>query len=158
MRRTQKEITKAYETYHNMVWRICLMQLGNEQDANDGVQETFLRLIRFHGSFRDEEHEKAWLIRTAVNYCRDVQKSSWRKKRAEELPEELLTGEEAESSREVYETMQELPEQYRVILYLHYYEGYSLKEIAMLLRVNPSTLRSRFAKAKEIMKTYLEED
>lgn len=134
------------------------MQLGNEQDANDGVQETFLRLIRFHGSFRDEEHEKAWLIRTAVNYCRDVQKSSWRKKRVEELPEELLTGEEAESSREVYETMQELPEQYRVILYLHYYEGYSLKEIAMLLRVNPSTLRSRFAKAKEIMKTYLEED
>lgn len=158
MKRTQKEILTLYDKYYEMVWRICLMQLGNVHDAYDAAQETFIRLIRYPKSFHDEEHEKAWMIRTSTNYCRDVLKSSFRKKQVSMAALDMETEPALpEGHREVFETMLELPEKYRVILYLYFYEGYSLKEISGILKVNASTLRSRFAKAKEIMKEYLAE-
>lgn len=156
--RAQKEILDSYEKYYEMIWRICLMQFGNSHDAYDATQETFIRLMNNTKSFRSEEHEKAWLIRVAVNYCRDVMKSSHRKREiALEADKPKEAGMVPEEYASVYETMMELPKEYRMILYLHFYEGYSLKEIAGMLKVNPSTLRSRFAKAKELMREYLEE-
>lgn len=158
MKRTQKEIIELYDEYYDMVWRICLVRFANIHDACDATQETFLRLMNYDKSFRSKEHEKAWLIRTAVNYCKDVMKSSRRKNEicmdSAKPPEGEIVPHE---SAEVYETMMELPEKYRVILYLYYYEGYSLKEIAKMLGTNASTLRSRFARAKEVMREYLEE-
>lgn len=79
MKRTQEEILELYDKYYDMVWRICFMQLGNIQDAYDGTQETFIRLMGYSKPFHDKEHEKAWMIRTAVNYCKDILKSGWRK-------------------------------------------------------------------------------
>ncbi len=159
MKRTQKEILDLYEKYYEMVWRICLVRFGNSHDAYDAAQETFVRLISYTKSFHSEEHEKAWLIRTAVNYCKDVMKSSYRKREfcldAGKPSEEVDVPDEYS---EVYEAMMGLPEKYRVILYLYYYEGYSLKEIAGMMKMNASTLRSRFAKAKELMKAYLKEE
>lgn len=158
MKRTQKEILALYDKYYEMIWRICLVRFGNSHDAYDAVQETFVRLMNYNKPFQNEEHEKAWLIRTAVNYCKDVMKSSHRKNEIcldEGKP--LETGMVPEEYSEVYETMMELPEEYRVILYLYYYEWYSLKEIAEMLGINASTLRSRFARAKEVMKEYLED-
>lgn len=158
MKRTQKEILALYDKYYEMIWRICLVRFGNSHDAYDAVQETFVRLMNYNKPFQNEEHEKAWLIRTAVNYCKDVMKSSHRKNEIcldEGKPSE--TGMVPEEYSEVYETMMELPEEYRVILYLYYYEWYSLKEIAEMLGINASTLRSRFARAKEVMKEYLED-
>lgn len=78
--RTQKEILDSYEKFYDMVWRVCLMQLGNSHDACDATQETFIRLMNCSKFFCSEEHEKAWLIRVATNYCRDVMKSSHRKR------------------------------------------------------------------------------
>lgn len=156
--RTQKEILDSYEKYYEMIWRICLMQFGNSHDAYDATQETFIRLMNSSKSFRSGEHEKAWLIRVAVNYCKDVMKSSHRKREVA-----LDTGKPPEAGMvpdeyaEVYETMMGLPKEYRLILYLHFYEGYTLKEIAGMMKINPSTLRSRFAKAKELMREYIEE-
>jgi len=157
MKRTQKEILDTYEKYYEMIWRICLVQFGNTHDAYDATQETFIRLMNDTKSFHNEEHEKAWLIRTAVNYCKNVLKSSHRKNEIGlDSGKPLEAGILPDKYADVYETMMELPEKYRVILYLYYYEGYSLKEIAGMLRINASTLRSRFAKAKELMKEYLE--
>lgn len=159
MRRTQQEILDLYEKYYEMVWRICLVRFGNSHDAYDAAQETFIRLMNYSKSFRSEEHEKAWMIRTAVNYCKDVLKSSCRKNEiCLESGKPIEAENVAEEYIDVYETMLELPEKYRVVLYLYYYEGYSLKEIAGILKTNASTLRSRFAKAKEVMKEYLEEE
>lgn len=159
MRRTQQEIMDSYEKYYEMVWRICLVRFGDSHDAYDAAQETFVRLINYGKSFRSEEHEKAWLIRTAVNYCKDVLKSSRRKNEiCLESGKPIEAENVAEEYTDVYETMMGLPEKYRVILYLYYYEGYSLKEIAALVKTNASTLRSRFAKAKELMKVYLEDE
>jgi RNA polymerase sigma factor (sigma-70 family) len=150
--RTQQEILELYEKYYEMVWRICLVRFGNSHDAYDAAQETFVRLMNYGKSFHNEEHEKAWLIRTAVNYCKDVLKSSRRKNEiCFESGEPIEAEAIAEGYTDVYEAMMDLPEQYRVVLYLYYYEGYSLKEIAAMLKTNASTLRSRFAKAKELM-------
>ncbi|MCI9446402.1 MAG: hypothetical protein HFH36_03210 [Lachnospiraceae bacterium] len=110
------------------------------------ILESYEKYYEIHG----EEHEKAWLIRTAINYCRDVMKSSARKKQACLEERKLFAGEVVpEEYAEVYGTMLELPEKYRVLLYLYYYEGYTLKEIAGMLKANASTLRPRFAKASQ---------
>lgn len=158
MKRTQQEILELYEKYYEMVWRICLVRFGNSHDAYDAAQETFVRLMNYAKPFHSGEHEKAWLIRTAVNYYKDVMKSGRRRNEicldAGKPPEAGVVPDEYS---EVYEAMMELPEKYRVILYLYYYEGYSLKEIAGMMKTNASTLRSRFAKAKELMKEYLED-
>ena len=157
--RTQQEILELYDKYYEMVWRICLVRFGNSHDAYDSAQETFVRLMNYGKSFHNEEHEKAWLIRTAVNYCKDVLKSSRRKNEICLESEEPIEAEAiAEGYTDVYEAMMDLPEQYRIVLYLYYYEGYSLKEIAAMLKTNASTLRSRFAKAKELMIGYLQDD
>lgn len=158
MKRTQDDILALYDKYYEMVWRICLVRFGNSHDAYDAAQETFIRLMNYNKPFHSEEHEKAWMIRTAVNYCKDVMKSS-RRKRETCLDSGTPSdgGTIPQEYSEVYEAMMELPEKYRVILYLYYYEWYSLKEIARMLRLNESTLRSRFARAKEVMKEYLED-
>lgn len=158
MKRTQEEILNLYDKYYDMVWRICLMQLGNMQDAYDGTQETFIRLMNCSKVFQDEEHAKAWLIRTAANYCKDILKSSWRKKQICADWTEVMEGALVpDAYNEVFEAMMELPKKYRIIIYLHYYEGYSLKEVADIIKVNASTVRSRLAKAKSLMRGYLEE-
>ncbi len=159
MKRTQQEILDLYEKYYEMVWRICLVRFGNSHDAYDAAQETFVRLMGYTKPFHNEEHEKAWLIRTSVNYCKDVLKSSrFKQESCLEAVKPLEAGVVPDGYSDVYEAMMELPEKYRVILYLYFYEGYSLKEIAGMLKMNASTLRSRFAKAKELMKEYLEEE
>lgn len=158
MKRTQQEILELYEKYYEMVWRICLVRFGNSHDAYDAAQETFVRLMSYTKSFHSGEHEKAWLIRTAVNYCKDVMKSSrWKQEICLDAGKPPEAGVVSNEYSEVYEAMMELPEKYRIILYLYYYEGYSLKEIAGMMKTNASTLRSRFAKAKELMKEYLED-
>lgn len=159
MKKSNQEVKEIYQKYHDMVWRICLMQMGNSHDAYDCTQETFIRFINSSPKFQSEEHQKAWLIRVAINYCTDVKKSSWRKKLISMTSEEMYEHMEVQPEHtEVYETMMELPDKYRAVLYLYFYEGYSLTEISEILKVNKSTLRSRFAKAKEIMKKYLEDE
>lgn len=123
-----------------------------------------MRLIKCDKKLHSEEHKKAWLIRTAVNYCKDVMKSSWRKKRAymEEVNFDAVMADNSynneEMRREVISTLMSLPAKHRIILYMYYYEGYTLEEISYILKVNSSTLRSRFAVAKKLMKEYLEND
>ena len=115
--RTQQEILELYEKYYEMVWRICLVRFGNSHDAYDSAQETFVRLMNYGKSFHNEEHEKAWLIRTAVNYCKDVLKSSRRKNEICLESEEPIEAEAiAEGYTDVYEAMMDLPEQYRIVL------------------------------------------
>lgn len=159
MKRTQEEILSLYEEYYDMVWRICVMQFGNSHDAYDATQETFIRLMNYPKDFLNKEHEKAWLIRTAINYCKDVRKSSQRKRVIfQDVGQQIQENIVPDMYSDVFETLKELPEKYRAILYLYYYEGYSLKEIAAMLKINASTLRSRFAKAKAVMKEYLEDE
>ena len=146
----------AVERHQTMVYRTALHALANSQDADDAVQEVFLRLYQRKGTFDGEEHLRRWLLRVTVNYCRDLMKSPWRRRVAlEELPETPVFDKPREAA--LYREVMALPGKYRVPLYLYYYEGYSVAEIGELLRLNASTVQTRLARARGKLKVTPEE-
>ena len=151
---------KIYEKYCPMVYRICFMYLKNEHEAYDTTHDTFLKMIQKNLYFTDVEHEKAWLIVTASNCCKDVLKSFWRKHKIDLdcVPEGCYEQKEFSNNDTVLNAVLNLPYKYKALVYLHYYEEYSVEEIAGILHKNPSTMRSRLGKAKKILKDVLKEE
>lgn len=144
---TQKEITQIYNRQVETVYRVCFSFMKNRAETEDLVQETFLRLIRSGKQFENERHERAWLIVTASNLCKDTLKNWYRRHEdIEEYPE--LVGESGFASP-VLEAVLELPEEYKDAVYLYYYEGYSTSEIARHCRCAEGTIRSRLSRAKK---------
>lgn len=142
--------------------------MKNEQDACDIVQDVFLKLLNHPKKFENEALEKAWILRTAINRCKDQLKSSWRKKRISfdewqnGLPSFMeanshLDNDESEQRQIILSSIFELPDIYREVIFLFYYEEYSAEEIAQMLHKNPSTIRSRLQKARELLKKTLRE-
>ena len=150
--------THAVEQFQNTVYRTALHALGSPQDADDAVQEVFLRLFRYQQPFESEEHLRRWLLRVTVNYCRDVLKSPWRKRRTslEELPETPVFDRPEQAS--LYREVMALPENDRTVLNLFYYEELSVREIGELLGVGDSTVTTRLARARKRLKKRLGED
>ncbi|MCI6537442.1 RNA polymerase sigma factor [uncultured Eubacterium sp.] len=158
---TKGQMEEIYRRNCDMVYRVCLLQLKHEQDALDAVSETFVRLFQKSPDFTDREHERAWLLRTAINYCKDVQKSFWKRKRNvyDEAAEQMLQSVQTTSEdRQVLHAIWKLPPAHAELLYLHYYEGYSIEELAAIMHKNASTLRSRLSRAKELLRKELEKD
>lgn len=150
--------TAAVRCYQNMVYRTALHALGSPQDADDAAQEVFLRLFRCRETPEGEEHLRRWLLRVTVNYCRDVLKSPWRKRRVswEEVPETPVF--ERPEQAALYREVMALPEKYRTVLNLFYYEELSVREIGELLGVGDSTVTTRLARARRRLKERLGED
>lgn len=150
--------THAVEQYQNTVYRTALHALGSPQDADDAVQEVFLRLFRYKAPFESEEHLRRWLLQVTVNCCRDVLKSPWRKRRVswEELPETPVFDRPEQAA--LYREVMALPEKYRTVLNLFYYEELSVREIGELLGVGESTVTTRLARARRRLKERLGED
>lgn len=149
--------TAAVERYQNTVYRTALHSLGSSQDADDAVQEVFLRLFKEQGAFASEEHLRRWLLRVTVNYCRDVLKSPWRKRRAslEEIPETPVFDRSEQAC--LYREVMALPEKYRTVLYLFYYEELTVREIGELLGLKQSAVTTRLSRARERLKEKLGE-
>ncbi|MBD5139425.1 MAG: sigma-70 family RNA polymerase sigma factor [Ruminococcus sp.] len=142
-----------------MVYRICFMRLKSAEEAEDAVQDIFLRYLKKPKEFSDSEHEKAWFITAARNYCKDVFKFCGRHRRVdmESLPEQAeMAGSPENEESELFEKLMSLPEKYREILYLYYYEDYPTKEIAKLLGRNESTVRTQLSKGRERLKKLLQ--
>ena len=153
---TKAEFEGCYHAHFTMVWNLCYTYLRNPADTEDAVQETFLRLYRSGKRFRDREHEKAWLIVTAGNVCKDELK---RRGRRELSLEEIGTnGIQDPQVDETLLALGELPEQYRTVLYLFYYEGLSSKEIGRLLKRRDITVRSDLHRGRQLLKARLEEE
>lgn len=150
--------TAAVGRYQNTVYRAALHALGSPQDADDAVQEVFLRLFRHKEPFEGEEHLRRWLLRVTVNYCRDVLKSPWRRRRVswEELPETPVFDRPQQAA--LYREVMALPEKYRTVLNLFYYEELTVKEIGDLLGVGDSTVTTRLARARRRLRERLGED
>ena len=152
---SKAEFEDCYQSHFRMVWNLCYTYLHNSADAEDAVQETFLRLYRSQKRFRDREHEKAWLIITAGNVCKDELK---RKGRAGVSLEKDVQVEPSEMEQdETLMSLMKLPEQYRTVLYLFYYEGLSTKKIGKLLKKPDATIRSQLHRARQLLKARLEE-
>ena len=153
----QVHLTRAVERHQDMVYRVALHSLGTPQDADDAVQEVFLRLYQRAEPFDSPEHLRRWLLRVTLNYCRDVLKSPWRRRRVslESLPE--LPAFQREEERVLYQTVMSLPEKYRTVLDLFYYEELSVREIAGLLHIQVSAVTTRLSRARGKLKNALGE-
>lgn len=155
--RTSEEVAGLYRRHVAMVYQICLMLMKNVPDAEDATQTVFRKVMEYDKPFRDPEHEKAWLIVTARNECRDQLKHWWRTRRAGEDALNALVWEQPRGG-ELREAILKLPENYRLVLYLYYYQGYTAQETAELMGKNPSTVRTWLVQARKKLKLKLEEE
>ena len=148
------DIVRIVETYSDMLLRIALNRVKSLPAAEDIVQGVFERLMRRRPIFESREHEKAWLIRVAVNLCMtDLRTES----RHGELPlDENIAQEFGENTYEVVDAVQALPTQDRYAVYLYYYEGYGIKDIGHLLKEPEGTVSSRLSRARKKLKALLE--
>ena len=137
----------------NRLFRAAVAITGNKAEAEDIVQEVFVKLIEKQPRFESTEHETAWLIRVTVNLCKNRIRSHWWKKR---LP--LLDIYPTHDSEEagVIQTVLSLPVKYRTVIYLFYYEGYSAKEIADITEQRESAVRQQLTRARRMLKNFLE--
>ena len=150
------EMDSIIDHYQDMVYGLALARTGCRADADDVFQEVFLAYHQCGKTFRDEEHRKAWLLRTTVNQCRRVTSSSWRQKTVplserEDVPVQFQEPEE----NQVWEALQSLAEDYRLPLYLFYFQGLSTREIAKALAVRPGTVRMRLTRGRDQLRQAL---
>lgn len=138
-----------------MVYQICLMLMKNVPDAEDAAQTVFRKVMEYPKPFRDPEHEKAWLIVTARNECKNQLKHWWRTRRESEEAMEKLTWEQPVDG-ELWDAVLTLPQHQRMALYLCYYQGYTAREAAEIMGKNPSTVRTWLAQGRKKLKEVLE--
>lgn len=156
---SKESYSLVVEEFSDMLFRIAYQNVFNIPDAEDIVQDVYVKLLkRKHITFKDKEHVKAWLIRVTVNQCIDYKRGL---QRIREMPLEEanesdfgFTGEE----NTIFEQLSELPKMDRNILYLYYYEGYHIKEIARLLKKRQNTINSRLTRARNKLKSILLEE
>ena len=150
------EFREFYDRQVKRVYRLAMVLMGNISDAEDVTQTVFLKAWEKKPDFRDADHEIAWILTTTRNQCKDIHKSFYRRKRAdlENAPEPQVTL-ETQMDSEIWEALQSLAEKYRMVLYLYYYEGYSVRELSVILRRRESTLQTQLATGRKQMKSGL---
>lgn len=143
---------EVFHRYKEMVYRVAFTYLKNEADALDIVQNTFIKLLKQDG-FNDEEHLKRWLLRVTINACKNNLKSYWNLKT-------IVFHEEYhyhdEKSIELEELVFKLAPKYKGVIYLYYYQGYKVKEIAEILKISEASVKKRLARGREKLKIELE--
>lgn len=139
----------AFEKHSDMVYRLAFARLKNKMDADDILQEVFLRYLKRGERAQSEEHERALLIRITINCTKSLHISAWRR-HTTELKDDLTAPESP--TGETLDAVLRLPLKYRTVIHLHYYCGYSIEEIAVLLNSRASTVKSQLFRAREKLK------
>ncbi len=158
------EVTKDYisdllDKYGDMVLRIAYTYLKNRADAEDIVQDVFLRIIDKKPPFNDENHEKSWLIRATINMCKNKVNLFWNKNKCSiDDVQEFAVSDKYNTDTSVFQAVMALGEKYRVVVYMYYYEGYSTPEIAKVIGKSETTIRSLLHRARNKLKDMLKED
>ena len=152
--RSEQEVNRAIEQYADTVKRVCVLHLKNDADTEDIFQTVFLKYALSSTAFENEEHEKAWLIRVTINACKDLLKSFFRSRMVslEDVRERAAV---PQTSSEELETVLRLPEKYRQVVYLHYYEGYTAPEIGRILGKNVNSVYTLITRARQMLKQAL---
>jgi len=171
---TDEELSNAYETYCDMVYRIAYVQTKSKAQAEDIQQDVFMALVRYSDRIRSEAHLKAWLIRVTQNACKKHFRSLWirltvlyddgkYKEQADEsgggpAAEDQVAGEaEGEEEELVQEMVEALPESSRAVIHLFYYERLSVRQIAQALGITEQNVKTRLSRARDKLKQQLEE-
>ena len=148
---------EIYDRHFNTVYRLCFSYMKTTADTEDAAAEVFAKLLRKSKTFENAEHEKAWLLRTAINTCKDNLKYWWRKR--ESIDDYLnLQTEDRSRDGELLKTIMALPERYKDVIYLYYYEGYTTAEVAQILKKPQSTVRNHMSEARKLLKGVLEDE
>ena len=145
----------AVQRYSDAVYRTAVHNCRSSADAEDVVQDVYEKLLHYTGSFESEEHLKAWLLRVAINRCRDLTRAAYQKDT--ELDENLPAPDELEDGS-VLDAVRALPENYRNAVYLHYYEGYTAAEIGRMMGAPSNTVLSWLRRARAQLHTMLKEE
>jgi len=154
---TSQNIEDMYERHYDMIYRVSFSYLKNSEDTKDLISEIFLKLLQKKINFKNAEHEKAWLLRTTINLCKDFLKS-WRR-RNENIDDYInLSGENPFTANETVKIIMDLPERYRDVIYLYYYEGYTSEEISKILSKPHPTVRYHLQEARKYLKGVLENE
>ncbi len=148
----ENKIKEMIEKYSDMVYRIALTRCGCVENAEDIFQEVFIKFSEKMPDFENQEHEKAWFIRVTINLTKNMNNSSWNKK-VVTLDENIVF--ENKEENDVFSIVCELPQNYRTVIYLLYYEGYKVKEIAKLMKTKEGTVKTWAFRAREILKQKL---
>ena len=152
---SRDELENIIKKYGDSIYRLAYLKMKNKDKADDIYQNVFLKLIKQDNRIEPEEHLKAWLMRTTVNCCKDYWKSSWHRKVSyEEKEPDAGNGQE---NGYLTELVQDMPEKYRTVIHLFYYEGYSIKEIALMLGKKENTIASQLSRGRECLKGMLSE-
>ena len=151
----ERALVLAMEKYKHRLFRLAVSCLKRQADAEDVLQEVFLRYYRSAPEFTGAEHEKAWLIRVTVNACISLLRSPWRRI-VSPIPDTLPAPEPED--RQLIELVRRLPAKYSIPLHLHYYEDYSVKEIASILRISEGTVKSRLSRARKQLGQLIEKE
>lgn len=152
----KNDVEQAVKEYADMLFRICIAVLKNEADAQDAVQETFLKYIQKAPQFENGQHEKAWLIRVATNCSRNMLK---KKSRYSDMSKQSVAADRFdEETAFVFDALVSIPEKFSVVIVLHYIEGYKVDEIAGMIGKTPSAVKMRLQKGRKLLeKAYGEE-
>ncbi|MBR4965627.1 MAG: sigma-70 family RNA polymerase sigma factor [Lachnospiraceae bacterium] len=155
MRQPVQELIRKYQ---NNLFAAAFQICRNQEDAEDVVQETFIQYHTTLKQYESEEHIRAWLLRVAINKAKNVNHSFWHRKKQplEEYIETLVF--ESEESGDLFETVLGLPEKYRIVIHLFYYEEYSVQEIAKVLKLSESNVKVRLSRGRQMLKDALKED
>jgi len=153
--RTNEELSQIYERHAQTVYRVCFMYMKNKHDTEDMVQETFIKLYSDDTVFESFEHEKAWLIRTATNLCKDFFRHWWRKTVGIDEVGEVAVEQDLEID-ETLEKVMALPSKYKTAIYMYYYEGYTTVEISKMLNIKEATIRSHLHTGRKLLKIEME--
>jgi len=151
---TEDEFLRTYHKYLRTVFGIALSYTKNDTDACDIAQEVFMKYYTSRKRFNDDEHLKAWLIRVTINACKKYLLSSWIKRT---VPLDETIPFDSKEDSDLFSAVMDLPLKYRTVVHLHYYEGYSIAEIASLLKTKESTIKVRLMRARTKLKEKLKE-
>lgn len=150
----QQQLLTLFDEYSGMVYRIAMSYLHQPQDAEDATQAIFLKLIE--GKARPlPGKERAFLTQIAVNHCKDMLRAAWRKRN---IPLEDVYAFAQPQDRDLLHAVGALAPKHRIVIYLHYYEGYTFSEIATFLNISPSAVSMRVHRARKQLKHTLRED
>ena len=147
--RPAENIESLMDTYGNMLFRLCLITLGNTNDAEDVIQETMIKYLQKSPIFKNAEHEKAWLITVATNKCKDILR--FRKRHPIADVEELYNLSEDKPNYGILDVLMTLPDKYRIVLTLYYVEEYSINDIAKMIGRTSSAVKMRLQKGRKLL-------
>ncbi|MEK4007596.1 RNA polymerase sigma factor [Paenibacillus sp. FSL H3-0333] len=155
MTRPGHPVMKSYEQYADMLYRIALVHLGSRQDAEEATQDTFIKLMEKAPVFKDDEHQKAWLIRVITNHCKNLLGRGWRKREVKLEGVEQVTADNPEELA-VLQLVLALPVKYKTVIHLYYYEDYPVQEISRILQISESAVKMRLQRGRQLLRLELE--